>query len=276
MRKRPWGATGFDVPVLGLGTWLMERDDRARCVEALRAGIDAGMTHVDTAELYGDGVVEEIVGEALEGRRDEVFLVSKVLPSNASRRGTIEACERSLARLRTDHLDCYLLHWAGEHPLEDTIAAFESLREAGKIRSWGVSNFDERELANAIRIAGESRVACNQVLYHLKERTIEHGVQAFGEDHGVALVAYSPFGSGDFPDGDETLRAIADARDATPRQIALAFLTRSEGSFAIPKSSSVEHVRANAAAAEISLDEGEVERIERAFPVGPWRGLPSL
>lgn len=276
MQKRRWGATGLEVPVLGLGTWQMERDDRARCVAALRAGLDAGMTHVDTAELYGQGVVEEVVGEALEGRRDEAFLVSKVLPSNASRRGTIEACERTLRRLRTDRLDCYLLHWIGPHPLEETVAAFEALREAGKIRSWGVSNFDEHKLADVVRIAGEGAVACNQVLYHLKERTIEHGVQPFCAAHQVALVAYSPFGSGDFPEDDATLAAIAAARDATPRQVALAFLTRFDGSFAIPKSSRPERVRANAAAAELTLTDDEIRRIDAAFPRGPWRGLPML
>lgn len=276
MEQRPWGATGLEVPVLGLGTWQMENDDRAACVDALRAGIDAGMTHVDTAELYGGGRVEELVGEALEGRRDEVFLVSKVLPSNASRRGTIEACERSLRRLRTDRLDGYLLHWPGSHPLEETLEAFVELRDAGKVRSFGVSNFDPDELVEAVRVAGEGSIACNQVLYHLKERAIERGLTEACADHDVALVAYSPFGSGDFPDDDPTLRAIAGAHDATPRQVALAFLTRLPGSFAIPKSASADHVRDNAAAASIALSDEERRRIDEAFPTGRWRGLPSL
>ncbi len=285
MKQRIFGPTGQQVSVVGQGTWNMERDRGAAAVEALRRGLDAGMSHIDTAEMYGDGKVEELVGEAIEGRRGEVFLVSKVLPQNASRRGTVQACERSLRRLRTDYLDGYLLHWPGRHPLQDTIAAFEELREAGKIRSWGLSNFDEEELAEAVRIAGggagEGKIACNQVLYHLQERAIEHAVIPFCGEHGIAVVAYSPFGSGDFPSpssaGGRVLTGIAAAHDATPRQIALAFLLRVPFLFAIPKAARVEHTTDNAAAAGIELTEEEVRRIDEAFPRGRRRrGVPTL
>lgn len=281
MRTRVFGPTDKEVPVIGQGTWNMEKDGRRAAVEALRRGLDEGMTHVDTAEMYGDGKVEEIVGEALEGRRGEVFLVSKVLPQNASRQGTIQACERSLRRLRTDYLDCYLLHWPGSHPLADTLAALEELRAAGKIRSWGLSNFDEDELARAIRIAGEGRIACNQVLYHLKERAIEHAVIPFCHEHGIAVVAYSPFGSGDFPsprsEGGRVLAEIAEAHGVTPYQIALAFLLRFSNLFAIPKAARADHAAENARAAGIDLAEDELRRIDRAFPRGPRRkGVPTL
>lgn len=285
MRTRVFGPTGKEVPVVGQGTWNMERDGRRAAVEALRRGLDEGTIHVDTAEMYGDGKVEEMVGEALEGRRGEVFLVSKVLPQNASRQGTLQACERSLRRLRTDHLDCYLLHWPGSHPLADTLAAFEELRAAGKIRSWGLSNFDEEELAEAVRItgggAGPGKIACNQVLYHLKERAIEHAVIPFCDEHGIAVVAYSPFGSGDFPSprsaGGRVLAEIAEAHGATPHQIALAFLLRFANLFAIPKAARADHAVENAKAAGIDLTEDELRRIDRAFPRGPRRrGVPTL
>ena len=275
MDARPFGSTGFQVPALGQGTWNVERDDRRAAVAALRAGLDAGATHVDTAEMYGGGRVEEIVAEAIAGRRDEVFLVSKVLPENASRRGTIAACERSLRRLRTDRLDGYLLHWAGEYPLADTIAAFEELAASGKIRCFGVSNFDEVELAEAVRLAGPGRIACNQVLYHLGERRIEHAVVPFCEAHEIAVVGYSPFGSGRFPGprsaGGRVLAEIAAARGATARQVALAFLVRRSSLFAIPKSSDAGRAVENAGAAELELGADEVARIEAAFPLGSSR-----
>jgi diketogulonate reductase-like aldo/keto reductase len=187
------------VPTIGQGTWMLEEAERGAALAALRRGLDLGMTHIDTAEMYGDGAAEELVAEAISGRRDEVFLVSKVLPSNASREGTLQACDRSLARLGTDRLDCYLLHWRGRFPLEDTIAAFAELKRAGKILSWGVSNFDVDDLEEALVMAGEGQIACNQVLYHLGERAIEHAVLPWCQQHGVALVAYSPFGQQDFP-----------------------------------------------------------------------------
>ena len=181
MERRPFGPVPREVPVIGQGTWYIDDAHRPTAVAALRRGLDLGMTHIDTAEMYGDA--EDVVGEAIAGRRDEVFLVSKVLPSNASRGGTVAACERSLARLRTDRLDCYLLHWPGPHPLEDTFAGFERLREQGKILSWGVSNFDVPDLEAAWEAGGEGRIACNQVLYHLEERAIEHAVLPWCEEH---------------------------------------------------------------------------------------------
>jgi diketogulonate reductase-like aldo/keto reductase len=276
MKHRTFGPTGREVSVIGQGTWDMEKGRRRQVVEAIRRGLDAGMTHIDTAEMYGSGAVEELVGEAVAGRRDEVFLVSKVLPQNASRRGTVQACERSLARLRTGFLDCYLLHWRGSHPLADTFAAFEELRQAGKIRSWGVSNFDEEDLAEAVRLAGDGRIACNQVLYHLKERAVEHAVLPTCEEHGIAVVAYSPFGSGRFPKSP-VLAEIAGTRGATPYQIALAFLTRHPSLFAIPKASDPAHAADNAAAGGIELTPEEVRRLDEAFPRGPRRpGMPTL
>ena len=281
MVRRPFGWTGVPVPVIGQGTWNLERAGRAEAVAALRRGLDAGMTHVDTAEMYGAGRVEELVGEAIAGRRDEVFLVSKVLPEHASFAGVLAACEASLRRLGTDRLDLYLLHWASRHPLEQTIAGFERLVRDGKIRHYGVSNFDTGELERALALAGPDRIACNQVLYHLEERAIEHAVLPWCERHGMAVVAYSPFGSGRFPGarspGGRLLAEIAQARGATPRQVALAFLVRRAGVFAIPKAASIEHALENAAAGELVLSAEEEARLDRAFPRGrPGRGVPVL
>lgn len=281
MQYRKFGRTGCEVPIVGQGTWNLEHADRRAAIEAVRRGLDLGATHIDTAEAYGNGRVEEILAEALDGRRDETFLVSKVTPWNASRHGTIEACHRSLTRLKTDRLDCYLLHWPGSHPLEETIEAFEQLEADGKIRSWGLSNFDEQELAQAVRLAGVGRIACNQVLYHLEERAIEHAVVPFCEEHGIAVVGYSPFGSGRFPSlasrGGRVLKEIAEARGWTARQVALSFLTRRPSLFTIPKASQASHVKENAAAAQHRLSEDEVGRIDRAFPRGRKRkGVPTL
>jgi diketogulonate reductase-like aldo/keto reductase len=280
MRYRDFGPTGRQVAVIGQGTWNLERGSRGEAVEALRQGLDAGMTHIDTAEMYGGGRVEEIVGEAVAGRRDEVFLVSKVLPQNASRRGVVQACERSLAHLRTDRLDVYLLHWPSRYPLEDTFAAFEDLAQAGKIDAWGVSNFDVEDLERAVGIAGPRKIACNQVLYHLEERAIEHAVLPFCERHGIAVVAYSPFGSGRFPSprsrGGQVLAEIAEARGATPHQIALAFLTRRSSLFAISKASQSRHALDNAAAGDLELTADEIVRLDDAFPIGSRRELPTL
>ena len=222
MELRPFGASKSRVPVIGQGTWNIDNGDREAAIAALRVGLDLGMTHIDTAEMYGDA--EEMIAEAIAGRRNEVFLVSKVLPQNASRSGTIAACERSLARLQTDRLDCYLLHWRGEYPLEETIEAFRRLQSDGKIRSWGVSNFDVPDLAEARDIAGAGALACNQVLYHLEQRAIEHAVLPWCEKHGVAVVGYSPFGHGRFPgshtSGGRVLQEIAARHNATPRQVA--------------------------------------------------------
>jgi len=274
MELRPFGDPARRVPVLGLGTWNMEQDDRASAVAALRRGIDLGMTHVDTAEMYGSGKVETLVGESLRGLRDRVFLVSKVLPTNATYDATLQACERSLARLATDRLDGYLLHWPSSHPLEGTIRAFEKLLKDGKIRSYGVSNFDVERMEEAVRLAGKGRIACNQILYHLSERTAEHDVLPWCEQRGIPVVAYSPLGAQRFKSG-KILDEIAAVRKATPRQIALAFLIRRKGVLAIPKSSVVRHVEDNAAAAELALGDDEVRRLEAAYPPGPWRGLAT-
>jgi diketogulonate reductase-like aldo/keto reductase len=279
LRTIKFGGKGPEVPVIGQGTWYIDRGDRNSAVAALRRGIDLGMTHIDTAEMYGDA--EPVVAEAIAGKRDEIFLVSKVLPSNASRRGTVAACERSLARLKTDRLDCYLLHWRGAYPLDETVAAFEELVRAGKIRTWCVSYFDTDDLNQMLAVAGKDRIACNQVLYHLQERAIEHAVIPWCEAHGVAVVAYSPFGHNDFPSprskAGELLRTIAAAHGASPRQIALGFLTRSSQVFAIPKASSVEHAADNAAAGKLVLSDGEIAALDSAFPRGPKpRGLPML
>jgi diketogulonate reductase-like aldo/keto reductase len=279
MKFRTFGPTGAKVSVIGQGTWYIDRGDRKAAVAALRRGIELGMTHIDTAEMYGDA--ELVIAEAIAGQRDNLFLVSKVLPSNASRKGTIAACERSLRRLKTDRLDCYLLHWRGSYPLADTVAAFEELQRAGKIRSWGVSNFDVDDLDEILEVAGEGKLACNQVLYHLKERAIEHTVIPWCRQHGVAAVAYSPFGHNDFPPPrskeGEVLQRVANAHHATPRQVALAFLAREEVVFGIPKASSADHVAENAAADDLILSESEIAALNAAFPRGPKpRSLPML
>jgi len=279
LKQRKFGQSSPQVSVIGQGTWYIDRGDRKSAVAALRRGLDLGMSHIDTAEMYGDA--EPVVAEAIAGRRDQVFLVSKVLPSNASRRGTITACERSLARLKTDRLDCYLLHWRGSYPLAETVAAFEQLVSAGKIRCWGVSNFDADDLDEMLKVAGEGKIACNQVLYHLQERAIEHAVIPWCEAHGVAVVAYSPFGHNDFPSSrgkaGELLQAIAEAHGASPRQVVLAFLTRRPSVLAIPKASTPEHAADNAAAGDLTLGADEIAALDHAFPRGPKpRGLPML
>jgi diketogulonate reductase-like aldo/keto reductase len=271
MEARQFDSTNYQIPVIGQGTWEIDASDRALAIAALRRGLDLGMNHIDTAEMYGDA--EEIVGEAIAGRRDEVFLVSKVLPQNASRAGTIKACERSLARLGADWLDCYLLHWRGSYPLEETVAAFEELQVAGKILSWGVSNFDAPDLEEAWELAGKGGLVCNQVLYHLQERAIEHAVLPWCEEHEVAVVGYSPFGHGSFPVPDtprgRVLQEIAAAHNATPRQVALRFLARRPSLFTIPKASRPDHTAENAGAGDLRLTEAEIARIDKAFPLGP-------
>jgi diketogulonate reductase-like aldo/keto reductase len=280
MRKRKFGRTGVDVAIVGEGTWNMERDHEADVLAAVRTSVEMGMDHVDTAELYGSGRVETMVGEALAGIRDRVFLVSKVLPSNATRQGTITACERSLARLQTDRLDLYLLHWPGSHPIAETVAGFRHLMRDGKIRAWGVSNFDVGDLEALLDHADVDEIACNQVLYHLEQRAVEHRVVPWCRERGIATVAYSPLGSGSFvapkSPGGRVLAEIAAKHGATPQQIALAFLAREPDVFVIPKASTLAHVRANAAAADLVLDDGDVGAIDRAFPRGRARGLPTL
>jgi diketogulonate reductase-like aldo/keto reductase len=261
MDKRDFG--GVPVSVYGQGTWKFRGGP-----EALRAGIELGLTHIDTAELYTGA--EEVVGKAIEGRRKDVFLVSKVMPQNASRKGTVKACEASLRKLSTDHLDCYLLHWPGSHPLEDTLAGFEELKQAGKIRAYGVSNFDEDLLREAVRIAGKGKIACNQVLYNLEERHIEAKLAPLCRELGVAVVGYSPF---DGVANQGAVAQVAEEHGATPRQVALAFLTRLEGTFAIPKAEQVAHVRENAV--RLTLTASQIARIDKAHPVRVRKELPT-
>jgi diketogulonate reductase-like aldo/keto reductase len=279
---RLFGTTGRDVACVGQGTWKIEGSAAEGAIAALRRGLDLGLSHIDTAEMYGSGASERTIGKAIEGRRDEVFLVSKVLPGNASKHGTLAACDKSLARLRTDRLDCYLLHWRGNFPLEETIAAFETLVRQGKILSWGVSNFDVEDLEEVKAIAGAGHPACNQVLYHLQERAIEHAVLPWCREHRSAVVAYAPFGqSPKIFDGaskqGSVLREIAAAHKATPRQVALRFLLRHPETFVIPKASDVAHVTENAAASTLALNDSEIARIDAAFPLGKAsRGLPMI
>ena len=282
MEQRRFGSTQREISVIGQGTWYDdESEDPASAIDALRRGLDLGMNHIDTAEMYGSGAAERVVGEAIAGRRDEVFLVSKVLPENASKQETTLACERSLVRLKTDHLDCYLLHWRGQHPLEETFAAFEKLQSEGMILSWGVSNFDVPDLAEAWQIAEKGHLVCNQVLYHLQERAVEHDVIPWCEKHNVAVVAYSPFGHGKFPGarskGGRVLKEIAEQQGATPRQVALQFLLNRPELFAIPKAATPEHAAENAGAGNFRLSEADVEQIDQAFPLGPRPSkLPML
>ena len=281
MRVARFGSTQAALSVIGQGSWYIDAGKRTEAIGALRRGLDLGLRHIDTAEMYGSGAAEALIGEAIAGRRDEVFLVSKVLPSNASRAGTRAACERSLKQLRTDRLDCYLIHWRGNYPLEETFEALEALQHEGKILSFGVSNFDVDDLDEAVDLLGDGRLACNQVLYHLNERAIEHAVIPWCEEHKVAVVAYSPFGHDDFPEpdspGGQALAKIAARHNATSRQIALAFLTRRPSVFAIPKASNASHVEENAGAAALELSDADVMLLDIAFPRGKKpRSLPMI
>lgn len=281
MQERPFGGTGRQVSVIGQGTWNLDDAPRSQAIASLQRGIDLGLRHIDTAEMYGDGAAESLVGEAVQGRRDEVFLVSKVLPSNASRRGVRAACEATLKRLGTDRLDSYLLHWRGSFPLEETFAAFEDLQRDGKILSFGVSNFDVDDLEEAVDVIGPGRLACNQVLYHLGQRAIEHAVIPWCAQNDVAVVAYSPFGQDAFPSpssaGGKVLAAIAEEWGATPRQVALAFLTRDNAVFAIPKTATIAHLENNAGTSDLLLTDEDIVEIDKAFPRGAKpRSLPML
>ncbi len=267
---RTFGWAGVPVPVIGQGTWLIEEGG----VEALRLGLDLGMSHIDTAEMYGN---EELVGRAIAGRRGHVFLVSKVLPSNASYDGTLRACEASLERLGAERLDLYLLHWPGRHPIAETMRAFERLVAEGMTRYVGVSNFDVEELAEAERALPNERLACNQVLYHLGDRGIERRLIPYCARRGIAVVGYSPFGHrGRFPSprtpGGRVLDEIARRHGRTPRQVALNFLTRGTV-FTIPKSGNPEHVRENAGGTGWELAPEDLEAIDRAFPA-PSHDVP--
>jgi diketogulonate reductase-like aldo/keto reductase len=279
---RPFGTTGRAVPIVGQGTWNVPTRgpgaDEAK--RALRRGIELGMVHVDSAEMYGDGAAERLVGEAIAGLpREQLFLVSKVLPSNATYDGTIRACEASLKRMRVDYLDCYLLHWRGSVPLSETMRALEQLVRDGKTRALGVSNFDVADLEEARAALATEPIACNQILYHLGERTAEAHEMEYCREHGIAIVGYTPFGRGDWTDrpGARAIGEIARKHGVTAHAVILAFLTREPSNFVIPKSSTVEHVEENAAAGDVHLDAAEVAAIDEAFPVRRRRGgLPTL
>lgn len=266
--------SGETVVALGQGTWGMGEDRRRREKEiaALRLGLDLGMTLIDTAEMYGNGGAEEIVSEAIAGRRDEVFLVSKVLPHHASRRGAVAACQASLKRLGTDRLDLYLLHWREEIPLADTLEGLESLLTSGDIRYWGVSNFDKPDMEELVELEGGSAVATNQVLYNLTRRGIEFDLLPWCRGRHVPVMAYSPIEQGRLLQ-DSMLRAVAGRRNASPAQVALAWVLRQEGVIAIPKAANADHVRQNRAALDVRLTEEDLRDLDRAFPP-PLRKVP--
>ncbi|OAI91720.1 MULTISPECIES: aldo/keto reductase [Pseudomonas] len=252
------------VPVIGQGTWYMGEDpgQRRREVAALQQGIDLGLTLIDTAEMYAEGGAEEVVGEALAGRRDQVFLVSKVYPHNASRQGAIAACERSLQRLATDHIDLYLLHWRGQYPLEETVEAFERLREAGKIGRWGVSNFDSDDM----RELDNPACATDQVLYNPEQRGIEFDLLPWCREHQVPVMAYCPLAQAGRLLRHPVLAQVAERHGVTPAQVSLAWVTRNDGVIAIPKAVEPRHVQLNAAAGRLVLDAEDLQAIDQAFP----------
>lgn len=258
---------GMETPALGLGTWRMgERaSQRGQEVKALQHGIDLGLTLIDTAEMYGEGGAEEVVGEAIAGRRDGLFLVSKVYPHNASRRGAIAACERSLTRLGVETIDLYLLHWRGSVPLAETVEAFEQLKSEGKIAAWGVSNFDASDMAELRRLDGGDACATNQVLYHLGERGIEWELIPRCREHRTPIMAYSPLGQGEVL-LEPAVESIAEKHGIAPATVALAWVLRQEGMIAIPKAANLEHVKANAAALGLALDAADLEALDAAFP----------
>ena len=282
MPRRRFGPLPIEIPTVGQGTWQMaESGDAADEIAALRAGIARGLTHIDTAEMYGSGSAEELVARAIKGiPRGDLFLVSKVLPQNATRAGTVRACEQSLRRLGTDYLDVYLLHWRGHIPLVETLAAMEQLVEQGKIRALGVSNFDVDDLEEARRLLRRVPIACNQVLYHLQERHIESELLTYCRGHDIAIVGYSPFGHGRFPrpssPAGRVLATVAARHDATPRQVALAFLTREPALFTIPKASTSAHAEENAGALDLALTPGDIADIDAAFPAHTADELPAL
>ncbi|KAA0572617.1 aldo/keto reductase [Azospirillum sp. Sh1] len=266
--KRVTLPDGTEVPALGQGTWMMAEGsgDRAAEIAALRAGIDRGMTLIDTAEMYGDGASEELVGEAIAGRRDGLFIVTKVLPSNASRIGTVKACERSLKRLGIDRIDLYLLHWRGGVPLEETVEAFETLIQAGKIARWGVSNFDVDDLEELAEITDLHGCAANQVLYNPEHRGIEYDLLPFQHTARMPLMAYSPIGQGGRLLRSPALLAVAKRHDATPAQVAIAWALRQQGVIAIPKAGTTEHALQNAEAVKLTLTGEDIAEIDKAFP----------
>jgi diketogulonate reductase-like aldo/keto reductase len=259
--------SGRVVPILGQGTWEMgeKRSRRQEEVAALSQGVDLGMTLIDTAEMYAEGGAEKVVAEALAGRRGEVFVVSKVYPHNATRQGAVAACERSLKRLKTDYLDLYLLHWRGSVPLAETLEAFQRLKESGKIRDYGVSNFDVSDMEEAIDYPGGEAIATNQILYNLARRGVEWDLLPWCRKYSIPVMAYSPIEQGRMLD-NAALKAVASRHQATPAQIALAWLLRQEGVIAIPKSSRPEHVRENHASLNVILTEDDLTDLDRRFP----------
>jgi diketogulonate reductase-like aldo/keto reductase len=259
---------GTEVPALGLGTWHMgDRGSAAKAeAAAVKLGIELGMTLIDTAEMYGNGGAEEVVAEASQGQRDKLFIVSKVYPQNASRSGMPAACERTLKRLRTDRIDLYLLHWRGSHPLAETVDAFEALRAAGKIRYWGVSNFDTRDMQELVRLPGGTQCASNQVQYHVGSRGIEYDLLPWCTEHKIPLMAYSPLGSGGRLLQSKALAAVAKRHNATPAQIAIAWSMRHGNVISIPKATDLAHARENAAAGAISLSAEDLATIDAAHP----------
>ncbi len=259
--------TGERVPALGQGTWQMAEiaSRRGSEIAALRLGVELGLTLIDTAEMYGEGAAEELVAQAIEGHREAVFLVSKVYPHNAGRRGVVQACERSLKRLKTDRLDLYLLHWRGSIPLEETVAGFEELRAAGKIRYWGVSNFDTDDLHELVQLEGGTNCASNQVLYNVSRRGPEFDLMSWMAEHRMPLMAYSPIEQGRLPKSG-ALQTIAARHGASPYQIALAWLVQRPGVIAIPKAGRPEHVSENHRALSIELDTEDLRRIDAEFP----------
>ena len=258
--------SGEALPVLGQGTWGMGEKPARRSSEiaALQTGLDLGMRLIDTAEMYGEGAAEEVVGKAMAGRRDSCFLVTKVYPHNATRAGTVAACERSLRRLGTDRIDLYLLHWRGQVPLAETVEAMEELLRAGKIRTWGVSNFDVADMEQLLR-AGGAPVSTNQVLYNLSRRGIEYDLLPWCAQHAMPVMAYSPLEQSRLLD-DAVLEKVAARHAASPAQVALAWVLRRDGVIAIPKAASAEHVRQNRQALEVALDAEDIAALDQAFP----------
>lgn len=269
---------GRSVPALGQGTWHMgERDaERDREIAALQLGLDLGLTLIDTAEMYGAGGAEEVVGAAIKGRRHQAFVVSKVYPHNASLRGTIAACERSLARLGVGHIDLYLLHWKGAHPLAETLRAFEQLQAAGKILDWGVSNFDTRDMEELAALQGGAKCGSNQVLYNLAERGIEWDLQPWCRERRIPVMAYCPIDQGGLMLRSAALKQVAERYGATTAQVALAWLVRQQGIIAIPKAVSAAHIRANRAALELALSPADLADLDHAFPPPPKKMLLAM
>jgi diketogulonate reductase-like aldo/keto reductase len=264
--------SGSVVPVLGQGTWHMGEVEKegATEIKALQLGLDLGMTLIDTAEMYGDGGAEKVVGQAISGRRANVYLVSKVYPHNASKKGAVAACERSLRRLKTDYLDLYLLHWRGSIPLEETLSAFEDLRQTGKIRDFGVSNFDKSDMEQLMELSGGARTATNQVLYNLQRRGIEWDLLPWCRRQGIPVMAYSPIEQGRLL---ASLGPFAEQRGLSPAQVALAWVLNQKGVIAVPKASNIKHVSENRSAAEVVFSEEDLVELDSVYP-RPARKMP--